>query len=439
MTTETCKREVEIEVPVDEVTRETAAVTSQFARAAKVPGFRPGKAPAGVIRRRYWNDIRSEVVQKLLPKHFENTLKERKMEAIGSPKFEDLSFEEDKPIKCTATFEVLPEFELGDYQGLETTEHAEPVKEEEIQQTLEQLRERMATFEVVSDRTARDGDFLEIEFQETPSANSKGESSKAKAPETRQGRVELAGKNTLKDFTENLRGAAAGQTREFTVQPPVTKEGTGEGTGEEKEPPAPPSLYRVTVKAIKKKILPELDDDLARSVSEKETLEELKTEIREGMARAREQKAQEEAKEKLIDQLIERHSFPVPGILVEGELERRMQHMLRELMSHGIDPQTANFDWGKLRQDWQGPAEKRVRGDLILEKIARAETIEVSEEELDEKLREISQQAGESTAALKSRLTQEGTLAKLKFRCRQEKALDWIYQSATIPGKGNSS
>ncbi len=375
------------------------------------------------------------MIQKLLPKYFENTLKAQKLEAVGSPKFEGLSFEEDKPIKCTATFEVLPEFELGDYQGLETAEHAEPVKEEEVQQTLEQWRERMATFEAVSGRTARDGDFLEIEFQKTSSSDSKGESSKAKAPETRQGRVELAGKNTLKDFTENLRGAAAGQTREFTVQPPVT----GEGTGEEKEPPPPPSLYRVTVKAIQKKVLPELDDDLARGVSEIETLEELKTQIREDMTRAREQKAQEEAKEKLIDQLIERHSFPVPDILVEGELERRMQHMLRELMSHGIDPQTANLDWGKLRQDWQGSAEKRVRGDLILEKIARAETIEVSEEELDEKLREISPQGGESPAALKSRLTQEGTLAKLKFRCRQEKALDWIYRSATIPGKGNST
>ena len=436
MTTETCKREVQIEVPVDEVTRETAAVTSQFSRAAKVPGFRPGKAPAGMIRRRYWNDIRSEVIQKLLPKYFENTLKEQKLEPVGSPKFEGLSFEEDKPIKCTATFEVLPEFELGNYQGLKTTEHAEPVKEEEVQQTLEQWRERMATFEVVSGRTARDGDFLEIEFQKTSSSDSKGgdskgESSKAKVPETRQGRVELAGKNTMKEFTENLRGAGAGQTREFTVQPAVT--------GEEKEPPAPPSLYRVTVKAIQKKILPKLDDDLARGVSEIETLEELKTQILENMTRAREQKAQEEAKGKLIDQLIERHSFPVPEILVEGELERRMQHMLRELMSHGIDPQTANLDWGKLRQDWQGPAEKRVRGDLILEKIARAETIEVSEEELDEKLREISPQGGESPAALKSRLTQEGTLAKLKFKCRQEKALDWIYRSATIPGKGNSS
>ncbi len=422
MTAENCKREVQIEVPVEEVTRETAAVTSQFARVAKLPGFRPGKAPATLIRRKFWSDIRSEVAQKLLPKYFKSVVKEQNLATAGPPRFEALNFEADKPLTCKVQFEVLPSFELQDYRGLETSEQPAAVTEEEIDRALNEMRERVATYEVIKGRPAEDGDFAEVQIQRMPKKGSQ--------PETRRATVELGAEGTRKEFTENLRGAAVGETREFQVSQPAE-----DSSGTESSP-AQTHSYRVTLDALKEKVLPPLNDELARTLSEFETLEPFKEQIRDHLVNAKKKQAHQEAKQKLMDQLIERHPMPLPDILVESELEGRTRKAIQDLVAHGIDPRVARIDWKQLREQWQRPAEKSVQGHLILDRIADVEKIAVSEEELDEKVRLLARDSGESPAALKTRLTEEGTLDKLKSSCRHEKALDLIYRSAKVIGKG---
>ena len=424
MTSDTCQREVEVEVPVKEVKRETDAVTSGYRRVARIAGFRPGKAPAEIVRRRFWKDIRGEVLQNLLPRYLSSALKEQKLQAVGPPKFEALNFEENKAITCKAKIEILPEFPLGEYQGLEATEKVEAVTEEEITRTLDQLRERVATFEVIEDRPAKDGDFLETEYQTLPAAGT------SKAQAARRVLVELGSEGTPKEFTEHLRGAVAGETREFQVirQDPSKSEGTLQSL-----------QYRVTVQAIKKKNLPPLDDELAKTVSEADTLEQLKSQLQEQLANIKKQQAQQNTMQELLRQLVEPQSFPVPETLVESELNRKLQQTAMELMTQGIDPRTAKIDWEKYRREWREAAEKQVRAQLILDKIAEAEKIEVSEEELDAKVREMAEQRGETPAALKSRLTEEDGLVKLKLSCRHDKALEFVYRSAKLEGRGNSS
>ena len=425
MTAENCKREVQIEVPVQEVTRETAAVTSQFARVAKLPGFRPGKAPATLIRHKFWSDIRSEVVKKLLPKYFESAVKEQNLEAVGPPRFDALNFEVDKPLTCKAQFEVLPFFELQDYRGLEMSEQPDVVTEENIDRTLDQMRDRVATFEVIEGRPAEDGNFAEVRIQRVPEKGSQ--------PEVSRATVELGVEGTLKELTENLRGASVGEIREFQVSQP-----SDDSSGSESSP-AQTHVFRVTLDALKKKVLPPLDNELARTLSELETLKQLKEQIRDNLMNARKKQAHQEAKQNLMDQLIERHPMPLPDILVESELEGRTRKAIRELVAHGINPRLARIDWKQLREQWQETAEKSVQGHLILDRIADIEKIGVSEEELDEKVRILAQDYGEAPAALKTRLTEEGTLDKLKFSCRHEKALDLIYRSAKIIGKGETN
>ncbi len=425
MESETCKKELVIEVPPDIVKQESEAVTAQYRRLARIPGFRPGRAPASLIRRHYQDDIRNEVVQSLLPKYFENAIKEQKMAVIGRPHFDDLKFEEDTPLTATARFEVLPEFELNEYKGLEVEQGPFEVSEEEVSQTLEDLRQRAATFEPVEDRAARDGDYVTVNYRGVDKADAE-----AKPLEASDAMVHLSEEGSVPQFTENLRDAKPGDVREFEVNYPEDYAS---------KPLAGKSLsYRVEIQAVKKKVVPELDDEFAKSVSEFKTMDELKDRVSENLAARKKYEAETEAKQGLLNQLVAAHSFPVPDTLVEGQVDGKLERFLNRLVSQGMDPRTVGLDWQKLREDARPEAEKDVRGSLILEKVGEAEAIEVKEEEVDELIRELAQERREAPAALKTRLTRDGELSTIERRLRNQKALDLIYQHAKIKPKSEN-
>jgi trigger factor len=419
---ETCKKELVIEIPPDIVKQESDAVTAQYRRLARIPGFRPGRAPASLIRRHFQDDIRNEVVQTLLPKYFENAIKDQKMSVIGRPHFADLKFEDDSPLRATAKFEVLPEFELKEYKGLEVEQGTFDVTEDEVKQSLEDIQQRAATFEPVEDRAAQDGDYVSVNYRGVDKADAE-----AKPLEASDAMVHLSGEGSVPEFTENLRGTKPGDVREFDVNYPEDYAS---------KPLAGKSLsYRVEVQAIKKKVIPELDDEFAKSVSEFKTMDELKGRVSENLAARKKYEAEAEARQGLLKQLVDAHSFPVPDTLVEGQLDGKVERLLSRLISQGIDPRTVGLDWQKLREDGRSEAEKDVRGSLILEKVAEAETIEVNEEEVDELIRELAQERHEAPAALKTRLTRDGELPTIERRLRNQKALDLIYHNAKIKPK----
>jgi trigger factor len=370
-----------------------------------------------VVRRRYREEIKSQVVQTLLPKFFNDAVKDRQLAAVGEPEFEDLKFEEGQPLTCKATFEVLPEFELKEYKGLEVEEEPVTVTEAEVGKALEGLRESAATYEV-ADRPAGDGDDVTVSYQGRDLKDLK-----ADPIEGAETIIHLDAQGGAA-FDEHLRGAKAGDTREFEVSYPEDSPS--------KRLAGKTISYRVEVHSIKRKVLPAVDDELARTVSDFSTLEELRTKVRRDVERLQERKAENAMKEKLVEELLKRHVFPVPPSMVKDQIEHRMENVMAQFVARGIDPRSAELDWGKLREGMQAGAEKAVRTAIILGRIAEAEKIEVSEEELDQSIREIAQQRGEAPAALKTRLTRDGGLAKLQSSRRSQKALEFVYHNAQI-------
>jgi len=419
-----CKKELMIEIPVDVVRREAESVITQYARKARVPGFRPGRAPASVVRDRFRDEIRSDVVQALVPKYFEDAVKEQKWSVVGRPRFEDLRFEDDKPLACKATFEIIPEFELQQYKGLEVEEETPQVTEADIDRAVEGVRQQAATFEVVSDRPAADGDYLTLSHKAHDTKDP------ASRPiEVPEDSIELGAQRVPPEFNENLRGARPGETREFDVTYPEDYR--------QKLLAGKTYRYRVEVQSIKHKVVPAADDELAKSVSEFSTLGEFRAKLASDLTDRAKLKSEMAAKQALVEQLLRLHEFAVPEIMVEAQLEHKLERMLRQLFAQGIDPRQAQIDWHKLREESRPDAEKEVRASLLLSKIAEAEGLEVSEEEVDETIRGMAQEAHEPPATLKTRLTREGELDTLKSTRRNQKAIDFIYSNAKITRKSD--
>lgn len=415
----TCKKELVIEIPAEVVRQEAETVAAKHARVARIPGFRPGHAPAALVRRRYRDDIRSEVVQSLLPRFLENAVKEQKWSVVGRPRFEDVKFEDDQPLTCKATFEIFPEFELKPHQGLEVEEDPPTVTEADVEKALEELRQHAATFEVVADRPAADEDYVTLNYH--------GRDLKvpeSQPVEARDAVVHLGGKGTVAAFTENLRGAKPGEVREFQVTYPEDYP--------QKSLAGKTLSYRVEVQSIKKKVVPAADDELAKSVSECSTLEELRAKLQQDLTELAKRRAEMAAKEKLVQTLLQLHEFPVPEVMVEAQLDRKLERTLAQLVAQGIDPRQAEVDWHKVREEARPHAEKEVRAALILGKIADAENLEVSEEEVDETVRQMAEERHEAPAALKTRLTREGEIDRISSTRRNHKALDFIYRNAKI-------
>ncbi|MCJ7503655.1 MAG: trigger factor [Acidobacteriia bacterium] len=426
MEAETCKKELVIEIPVDVLRKESENVTAQYQRTARIPGFRRGHAPATLVRHHFRDAIRKQVVQSLLPKFFERAVKEQKLAVVGEPRFEDLKFDDEQPLTCKAMFEVLPEFELGDYKNLEAEEDPGTVTEADVDQALEELRQGAATYEVVEDRPADDDDYVLVSYQ--------GRDVKepgAPPLEARDAVVPLGGKGTVAAFSANLRGAKSGEVREFDVPYPDDYP--------QKSLAGKTFRYRVEVQSIKKKVVPAVDDELAKSVSESETLADLRVKLRAELETRRRHQVEKVTMSKLLEQLVNRGQFPVPQALVEAQLDRKIENIVTRLVAQRIDPRSTEIDWRKLREESRPEAEKEVRGSLILERVAEAEGIEVTEEEVDELVRATAEERHEPPAALKTRLTREGTLDRIRVSRRSQKALEFIYRNAKIIRKSEGT
>ena len=415
----TCKKELVIEIPVDAVQREADSVAGQFAKRARIPGFRPGHAPTSLVRQHFRDDIRSEIAQTLIPRFFQTAVKVHKWEIVGQPRFEDLKFEDDKPLTCKATFEIYPEFELQPYKDLEVEEEQAAITDADVDKAVEDLRERAATFEVITDRPAADDDHLTVNYRGQDTSLPASQPTEAK-----EAVVHLGGKHTVQAFTENLRGLKAGEVREFPVTYPADYP--------QRTLAGKTFSYRVEIQSIKRKVVPPADDELAKSVSEFATLEELRTKLRQDLAENAQRLAEMGSKQKLAEKLLEANQFPVPEVLVEAQLDRKIERTLGQLLSQGIDPRETQVDWRKVREEARPEAEKEVRVALVLSRVADAEKIDLTEEEVDDVIREMAQERHMTAAELKTRLTREGKLDTLKSTRRNQKALDFIYRNAKI-------
>lgn len=413
----TCRRELELEIPAEDVSKATEKVAKDLARVARVPGFRIGKAPISLIKRRFADDIKGEVLQTLVPEKVEKAVQEQKLSPISQPQVDKLDFNDGQALKFRAVFDVLPEFELGAYKGLSIEMPPMDVTDEDINKALEESRERTATFAPVEGRAIENGDYAQLKLNGTP----EGGGDPLQADNVL---CHIGAEETMAPFNENLTGANIGDHKKFDVDYPVDYP-DAKLAGKKYH-------YEAEVTGLKVKQLPELNDDFAKDVSDATTLEELKKKLRENMEHQRDHRQKDLQREKVITELVKLHDFPVPESLVESQMDVRLERMVRSLAQQGVDPRAVNLDWAALRGRQQERAKDDVKAELIIDRIASTETIEVTDEEVNHELEHLAGHSGESVEAIRARLTKQGALDRMKAKLRSDKTLDWLAQNANV-------
>ena len=413
----TCRRELDLEIPAEEVSKAMERVAKEFARIANVPGFRRGKAPISLIRRRFADDIKGEVLQSLVPERVEKAVAEQKLTPVSQPQVDKLDYAEGQPLKFRAVFEVLPDFELGNYKDLEIEMPAMELTDEDVTKALEEMRERAAAFAPVEGRAVENGDFVQLKLLGTPAGG--GEPLQADSV-----LCHIGAEETMAAFNENLRGAKTGEHKNFDVVYPADYPDV--------KLAGKTYRYAAEVLGIKTKKLPDLNDEFAKDVSDSATLDELKKKVRENLEHQRDHNHKELLHEKVLAALVKLHDFPVPEALVEHQMDVRLERVVRSLAAQGVDPRAVNVDWVTLRRRQQERAADDVKAELIVDRIASKETIDVNDQEIDNELQHLAGHSGESAEAIRARLTKQGTLDRMKAKLRSDKTLDWLAQNSRI-------
>ena len=418
-TAESTKREIEVQVPAEEVTRETNALIQKYQKLARIPGFRRGHVPASVIRQRFKQDIQNDVVDALVPKYFRKETERLGLIPVSQPRVTDLHVHDGEGLHFKANFEVMPAIKVEGYKELRA-EHPEiTVTDQEVEDQLKALQESKATYSPVEDRPVADGDFAQVSLDGTPKVDDQS----SKPVHMDDILVEVAGKNTMQEFTDNLRGTNPGDERTFDVNYPQ------DFSDERLRGKA--FAYKVKVNAIKRKSLPEINDDFAKEVGEFKTIDEVKQRLREGMEHDRNREAEREAKDKLLAELIRRNDFEVPEALIEHQVDLRLERGLRALAAQGMSQEhMKKMDFGRLRVGQRDQAVQEVKASLLLEKIADTENIQVGDEEIDREVEALAKQTNQAADDIRARLTKDGALDRIRNRIRNEKALEFLYRQS---------
>jgi len=413
------KREISVEVPAEEVARETETLVAKYQKVARLPGFRAGHVPATIIRQRFKEELKSDMVEALVPKYFRKEAEKLGLIPVSQPRVTDLHIHDGEPLKFKASFEVMPEIKVEGYRELRA-EHPEiVVKDEEVEEALASVREQHATYSSVEGRPLQDGDFAQASMDGRP----KDQDDKTQPVHMDEVLIEIGGKNTVPEFTENLRGANAGDEKSFEVTYP-------EDTND-KRLAGKTFVYTVKIQGIKQKALPELNDDFAKELGEFADLAAVRKQIRENMEHERKHTAEREAKDKLVDQLVKRNDFEVPESLVDRQIDVRLERGLRALAAQGMKMEDMKkMDLPRLRAGQREQAVQDVKSSLLLERVAELEKIDVSEDELNKELEALAQQTKQTLEAVRARLTQDGGLDRIRNRIRSEKTLEFLYHQS---------
>ena len=407
-----------VEIESSTVDAEIDRVARDYTKAARIPGFRPGKVPARVVKQRFRSQILHDVVHELVPRAVDDALRERGLEPLDTPDIRDVIVEEGQPLKFTATFDTVPSFDLQPYVSLQLRRPQATLQEGAVDETLQSLRERAARFEVVEARPVEPGDTVVVDLVREAGAE---------PPDTHQDvTIEIGAAANPPGFDDEVIGTTVGETKRFEVRYPDDYE--------MKELAGTAVNYTVTIKGLKRRVVPDLDDEFARDLGEFDTLAALRARVDQDLTREAEQKAEREARGELLKQLAGWVTFTVPESLIERELDRRIEDFARRLMEQGVDPRKADIDWAAFRQAQQEPARDSVASALVLDEVAQREGLTVSEAEIEAELSRFGERTGRTTAAVRAQLEKDGGISRLATGLRREKAVDFLRSRATIVG-----
>ncbi len=415
------KREISVEIPAAEVARETEVQIARYQKSARLPGFRAGHVPASVIKQRFGDGLKSDVAEALIPKYFRREAEKRGLIPVSQPRVTDLHMENGEPITFKASFEVLPEIQVEGYKELRADHPEIVVTDEEVEQALNNLREQQATYTTVEGRALAEGDFAQASMDGKPKDGKDVAEAKANPVHMDDVLIEIGGKNTVAEFTQQLTGASAGDERVFDVAYPED--------APDKRLAGKTFVYTVKVLGIKQKSLPELNNEFAKELGSFESLDQVRKQIRENMEAERRHHAEREAKDKLVAELVKRNPFEVPESLVDQQIDLRLERGLRALAAQGMKMEDLKkMDLLRLRAGQREQAVSDVKSSLLLERIADLEKIEVSDEEVKHEIEALARQSKQTTEAVQARLTQDGGLDRIRNRIRSEKTLEFLYR-----------
>jgi trigger factor len=419
------RKEIKIEIEAADVRAEYDRVTEEFARQASVPGFRKGHAPTTIVRTRFKKDIQGDVLKRLVPGAVEQAIEESGLQVIGQPDVhldnEGLDKFGEGAISLHAHVEVMPELTLGEYKGIEAARRTRPIDEEAVERVIDNLREASASLQPVEDRASEAGDTVTADIQGRYLEPPSDEDINAEDVD-----VAIGGEGVLPAFTEHLTGVRPDEAKTFTVEYPAdfNAEGLAGKTIE----------YTATVTAVRRKEVPALDDEWAKSLDEEEveTVEQLRARVRVNLSKHSEFESENRLRDEVLSRFIERHRFEVPETLVSYQANQILQSMVRDMISRGMDPRTRDVNWDAMRDMVRDRASDDVRGSMLLERVAEAESIEVSDEEIEAEIQSIAEGSRQSVEQVRAALTKQGGERSIADRLRNRKALDFLVQHAVV-------
>jgi len=413
------KKKVNIEVPGDEVTREIGSFYEDLRKKAKIKGFRPGKAPRSILERHFKNYVKAEVLQKLIQDTYPNALSEKNLHPVSDPVIEPGELENEKPFQYSATIEVKPDIKPEGYLGLKIEGKKEEVKDEEVGERLKRLQDLHAHLKTISEaRSIQGGDHVIVDYE------AKMDGKPLEEGKAIDFTVEVGSGRFIPALEENLIGLKPEEEKEIAVSFP-------EDYGYKKWAGKTISFH-VKIKEIKEKVLPLLDDEFAKDLGDYSSLEELKAKLTGEIEREKELALERQLKDQMVDQLLQANPFEVPEVLVEEQTKAYVSDTKLRLATQGVDLKNLGVSEDKLQEDYREMARKQVRTFLILEKIASQEGITVTDEEAEDRLREISERTHQKFDVVKRYYEKNGLIPEVKAGIMSNKTLNFLLQKANI-------
>ena len=420
---ETRKR-LDVEIPAADIDAAIDRFARRYSRRARVSGFRPGKAPVRLVRQRFKEDILHDVARDLVPRAVDEALREQALTPIETPDVREVSIDDGKPLTFHALFEVLPSVPDLDYDALTLRRTPVTPDADAADRAVEELRRRASQLVPVDDRGAEVGDTVTLNLTNRRVSGPAG--SPPSPPEDRHENVtiELGSVSNPPGFDTELTGLRVGETKVFELSYPANHAQT--------ELAGARVAYEVELKATHRRVLPDLDDEFARSVGEFDTLEAMKTFVESDLQRQAETETERAVRHDLMTQLASRVTVEMPEALVNREIARRLEQIVTRLAQQGVDPQTAKIDWDALRDEQRAPSLEMVRGSMMLDDVARRESLTISDDDVGRELTRYAERLGRTPSAVRAQLEKNDGIARLAEGLRREKAIDFLLSRATI-------
>ena len=418
---------LKIELPPEEVSKEWDAIATSFARFAKIPGYRPGKAPRAVVDKRFRKEIQEELIKKLVAKSYRDAIEQKKLRVASLTNVDQVHVGDDKSMSFEATIVMSPEFKLPDYKKISVELPDAKVTEQEINGTLERLRDQTADFVDAPDRAAQMEDFVVLDFEGTVDGKPVSEVAPNASKNLHGGKkfwVRLAADNFLPKFCEQIIGQKKEESRTVTVDFPadfMVKELAGKHAN-----------YNVTLREIKEKVLPEVNDEFAAKLLPGKTLADLRHTIEHDLEHEKEHQVDHAKDEQVIKYLHENTKFDVPPPLLRNEMKRALAELVQRNRARGIPDEVLKEKEKELIESAAGVAHHRLKTNFILERIAEQEKIEVTREDLDRRIRQEAQRYNISTDKMRKEIEEHDQLNALAEQILLGKTLDFLKANVSV-------